>query len=213
MTDAYRKPEEINHGFQLGNGYVYLIGSALLSQPATQNLELLNRGVSGNTIEVMAERWQEDCLDLKPDLVSILIGVNNTIHAMKGQRPPMPKAFFQTYSDLIERTRAANPDCEILLLEPFLLETDIVTQEWLAHLKTYQEHFPDFADRMGVQYLPLQERFQSACTQAPAAHWLFDGIHATAPGARIIADAWLSWLAASGTQRTSRTTTPVLHLR
>jgi lysophospholipase L1-like esterase len=79
ITDAFRKPEEINPAFQLGNGYAFLVAARLGARHPERHFEFINRGVSGHTVQDVEKRWQADCLDYHPDLLSLLIGVNNII--------------------------------------------------------------------------------------------------------------------------------------
>jgi lysophospholipase L1-like esterase len=80
ITDAFRKPEEINPAYQLGNGYAFLVAADLGAQYPDRRFEFINRGVSGQAVQHLAERWQTDALDVQPDLLSLLVGVNNIIH-------------------------------------------------------------------------------------------------------------------------------------
>src|SRR5690242_5910233 len=88
ITDAGRSREhaqEANEQPGLGSGYAWLAAVELLVQRPNSALKIYNRGISGNKVFQLADRWQSDCLDLKPTLLSILIGVNDIWHALNGK--------------------------------------------------------------------------------------------------------------------------------
>ena len=84
ITDAFRRPEEINPAFQLGNGYAFLVAAKLGARHPERRFEFINRGISGHSVQDLEKRWQADSLDHAPDLLSLLIGVNNIIRRQNG---------------------------------------------------------------------------------------------------------------------------------
>lgn len=191
ITDAFRKPEEINPAYQLGNGYALLAASSLARRFPRHGLEFWNRGISGNTVADLWERWSRDTLDIDADVVSLLIGVNDTIRAMNSHEASDDAAFIETYALLLDSVRNRNLRARIIVMEPFLLEAGGITPRWKEHLKPRQEAIGKLAAEKGVPLIPLQSRFDQACLQAPAAFWSYDGIHPTHAGFQLIADAWL----------------------
>jgi len=205
ITDAFRKPEEINPAYQLGNGYVFLVAAHLGAQYPERRLEFVNRGVSGHKVAEIAARWEADALQIAPDFVSLLAGVNDTqnfckyIHSDaslsvedKARRDAEAFAKFQeNYAWLLDSVLERKPETKILLLEPFLLEVDVVTPYWREHLSRSRQAIARIAEERGLPLVSLQKIFDDACRRAPAAYWAYDGIHPTHAGARLIADAWL----------------------
>lgn len=190
LTDAFRKPEEINPAFQLGNGYVFLAAARLaLTQPG--RFEFLNRGVSGDTIERLSSRWQTDTLDLRPDVLSVLVGVNDTGQAMSGKPCASDEEFAATYRRMLGALRTVNPAVRLVLAEPFVLETGRVMADWRAHLLPRQKIIAKIAGEFGAVFVPLQVEFDQMLEQAPAAYWAYDGFHPTHAGFQLLADAWL----------------------
>ncbi|CAN5454891.1 SGNH/GDSL hydrolase family protein [soil metagenome] len=187
ITDAYRKPEEFNIGYQLGNGYAFLAAATLGSKYPDRGWQFINRGISGNTIAALAERWQEDALDHAPDLLSLLIGVNDTLW---GQAEG-PERFLETYEALLDAVQSHKSETGILLLEPFLLEAGDIAPATREHLRIRQRGIARIAVERSIPLVPLQEIFDRACERAPAAYWAFDGIHPTHAGAALISEAWL----------------------
>ena len=191
ITDAFRKPEEINPAFQLGNGYAFLVAARLGARHPERRFEFINRGVSGHTVQDVEKRWQADCLDYHPDLLSLLIGVNNIIRRQNGSNDIPDAEVLASYCRMLEQLRTQNPKIRFLLMEPFLIEAGEVTQAWKADLRPIQEGIAAIASEIDAPLIPLQSLFDKALALAPAACWAYDGIHATHAGFQLIADAWL----------------------
>lgn len=188
ITDAFRKPEEINPAYQLGHGYAFLVAAHLGAQYPDRRFEFINRGVSGQGVQHLYERWQTDALDIQPDLLSLLVGVNNR---NKGQ-PDIPDAgFLELYRGLLDQLLAQNPHVRFLLIEPFLLQTGTVTEEMSASFRPIQKGIAAIARDFDAPFIPLQSIFDRALSRAPAAYWAYDGIHPTHAGFQLITDAWL----------------------
>ena len=107
ITDAGRKKddESSNTAAIMGNGYAMIAGSQLLFQHADKNLKVFNRGISGNKVYQLAERWEKDCLNLKPNVLSILIGVNDYWHFHNGKYTGTIKTYQDDYKALLEKTK------------------------------------------------------------------------------------------------------------
>jgi lysophospholipase L1-like esterase len=193
ITNAFRKPEEINPAFQQGNGYVFLIAARLgLDAPASGH-SFVNRGVSGDCVTRLLARWQEDAVALAPDVLSLLSGINDTLRVFSGQENEClsDEGFSATYRKLLLPLRETNPRIHFILLEPYLLEAGRVTKEWREHLAPRQGIVREIAGEFGATFIPLQKHFDEAVRSAPAEYWAFDGIHATHAGFQLIADAWV----------------------
>ena len=192
ITDAFRRPEELNNAFQLGNGYAFLIASRLLFERPRDSLQFFNRGICGNGLAHLEERWETDCLALEPTLISILIGVNDTLLHFNGGESISTEAFAARYTALLQRTRDALPKARLMLLEPFLLACGEVEPEWKDHMKSRQEAVRVCALNFEATFVPLQDAFDMACQDAPPEYWAYDGIHATAAGFELIARQWFA---------------------
>ena len=127
ITDSGRNKEDqgYNTARILGSGYPMLAGAHLLDQYASLNLRIYNRGISGNKVYQLAERWDNDCLDLKPDILSILIGVNDLWHKLNGNYNGTPEIYRNDYTALIERTIKNLPDIKLIICEPFAVKWHI----------------------------------------------------------------------------------------
>jgi lysophospholipase L1-like esterase len=169
ITDAFRKPAEINEAYQLGTGYVFF-----------------NRGVSGNRIANLVERWDADCLALQPTMVSVLIGINDTAHDVGG-KPGSSLADYEKHY----RTLLTSVPARFVLCEPFALVTGTVTPAWRENLLPRQRLVRQLAAEFGAVFVELQAAFDAAARQMPAEYWIYDGIHPTAAGHALIARCWL----------------------
>lgn len=193
ITDAFRKPEEVGTSYRLGAGYAMICAARLAAERTELSLRFDNRGVSGRSLKQMAKPWQEDAVDLEPDVLSVLIGVNDTLQAIAnpGRETPEESASFGgRYAELLDAVREKKPDVRFVLLEPFLLKTGKITDDHLEDLAPRQRAVRDLAGRYGAAFVPLQERFNAAAGETGPAYWLFDGIHPNASGQWLIANAW-----------------------
>jgi lysophospholipase L1-like esterase len=183
-------PQEVCNAYQLGAGYAMLIAAQLLAARPAANLRFTNRGVSGEGIRGLAKRWQADCLDLRPDVLSILVGVNDASPTSPVPATPLGD-YEQEYRALLQRTRAALPAVRLVLCEPFALLAGQVRADRLADLAARGAIVRRLAAEFGAVRVPLQEVFAGALHLAPADYWAFDGFHPNAQGHWLIADAWL----------------------
>jgi lysophospholipase L1-like esterase len=190
ITDAFRKPEEINPAYQLGNGYAFLVAASIGARHPDRRFDFINRGISGNCVQDLAGRWQTDALDVQPDVLSLLVGVNNIIHK-SNQWEISDAETLALYHKLLDQMRANNPKLRILLIEPFLLMAGTVTDEMTAWLRPIQKGIAAIARDFDAPFIPLQSIFDRALSRAPAAYWAYDGIHPTHAGFQLITDAWL----------------------
>ncbi|MEI8309142.1 MAG: GDSL-type esterase/lipase family protein [Verrucomicrobiota bacterium] len=190
ITDAFRKPDEINPAFQLGNGYAFLV-AAKLARAHPGRFEFLNRGVSGDTVPRLTARWQQDALDLKPDVLSLLAGVNDTATSMRGKAGEADSRFADDYRNLLATMREANPAIGLILVEPFVTDVAGCTDGWRPNLLTRQLAIAEIAREFGAVFVPVQAALDAALASAPPAYWAYDGVHLTHAGFQILADAWL----------------------
>ena len=190
ITDAFRKPEEINPAFQVGNGYAFLV-AAKLARTFPGRFEFFNRGVSGDTVPRLAARWQQDALDLRPDVLSLLAGINDTAVSMRGQSGGADSRFADDYRNLLITMREANPAVRFILIEPFLTDVAGRTDGWRPNLLARQLAIAEIAREFGAAFVPVQAALDAALKSAPPEYWAYDGVHLTHAGFQILADAWL----------------------
>ncbi|MCZ8521644.1 SGNH/GDSL hydrolase family protein [Paenibacillus caseinilyticus] len=195
ITDGGRgRSEDLNH--ILGHGYVYLIAAELGLRTPARAPHMINRGVSGNRAADLYARWEEDALLLQPDLISLLVGVNDAGAQVSRGRDGGPDRFGRTCRRLIEDTGEFLPDSTLVICEPFLLPAGRAALEWQVwdtQMKRKQEELRKLAEEYSLGYIPLQQSFTDACELAPAAFWLWDGIHPTAAGHALLKNRWLEY--------------------
>lgn len=194
ITDAGRDRKlagEVNSYKALGNGYAWLAAAQLLVDSPDAGYKIFNRGISGNKVYQLAERWQADCLDLKPDVLSILIGVNDYWHLKKHNYDGTVEKYETDYRELVERTKNALPNVRLAICEPFLLECGNVTPDWLPEFAPYRAATRRVAEGAGATFVPFQTMFDVAAKVAPPQVWAGDGVHPSPSGAALMAHAWL----------------------
>lgn len=194
ITDAGRdKQNEVpNQARSFGSGYAFLAASALLNALPEKNLTLYNRGISGNKVYQLAERWQKDCLDLKPDVLSILIGINDYWHFRNGQYSGTVETYENDYRKLLQSTKEKLPHVKLILCQPFAVtNTKAVDESWMEPVQKFQAVAKKLSAEFHTLWVPFQEVFDEAVKHAPATYWTGDGVHPGMPGAQLMAEAWL----------------------
>jgi len=193
ITDGNRsRDQDWNH--VLGHGYVYLIASRLWYDHPDRQWQFINRGISGNKVTDLAMRWQQDTIDLIPQLLTILIGVNDVASMFTRENVVTPDVFREVYGGLLDRTRQQLPGTRIVLCEPFLLPVGKVKdnwEDWAAEMNRRQQIVRELALKFNALFIPLQEEFNKACRKARPDHWIWDGIHPMPGGHELIARMWL----------------------
>jgi len=198
ITDAGRdrgQESKPNHVRALGDGYAFLIAAQLLAERPDAGLKVYNRGISGHKVFQLAERWDKDCLTLKPNLVSILIGVNDIWHTLNGNYQGTVDIYERAYRALLERTRRELPDVKLVICEPFVLRCGAVDDKWFPEFDRYRAAAQRVAQDFHTVFVPFQSMFDDAVQQAPPAYWAADGVHPTMAGAGRMAAAWLEVVA------------------
>ncbi|MGG4131678.1 SGNH/GDSL hydrolase family protein [Paenibacillus illinoisensis] len=194
ITDGGRSRNDDPNHF-LGHGYAYLISSRLGAELAEKQLTFYNRGVSGDRASDLYARWNEDTFSLKPDLISILIGVNDAWRIINNEPSGVTDRLGRAYHHLLEETREVLPNTGLVLMEPFILKTGATVDKWDAwqeKIGQYQRLVRELADEFGAVFVPLQDVLNQATEKAEASYWLWDGVHPTAAGHELIARQWLS---------------------
>lgn len=190
ITDCGRNREDIS---SLGVGYPLLV-SASLSFDYPGEYTFINKGISGNRIVDVYARIKADILNLKPDVMSILIGVNDVWHEIGYNNGVDAEKFYKIYSMLIEEIKAELPDLKIMIMEPYVAEG----RATMDNIDTFRkevakraEMSKKIADKYNLKFIPLQEKFDNAFKTAPADYWLADGVHPKFTGHELIKREWI----------------------
>jgi lysophospholipase L1-like esterase len=186
ITDGNRgRSTDPNH--ILGHGYVFLLAAKFGAAFPDLDLDFMNRGISGNTVLDLERRWQKDTLDLKPDVLSVLIGVND-----EGRGIPLDQ-YEQVYDKLLVDAKSANPAIRLVLCEPFGLPVGARKATWTARsegLQKRQQIVARLAEKHHAALVHFQRAFDEALKRAPAEYWIWDAVHPTYRGHQIMADEW-----------------------
>jgi lysophospholipase L1-like esterase len=193
ITDGNRgRSDDPNH--ILGHGYAFAIASLMGWAHPARNLSFVNKGNSGDTIPALIARWKPDAIDVKPDLISILVGVNDVLHCIRSGRESGPAFYERDLRTLMEMTRTAMRGTTVVLCEPFILPTGMVredTTRWSSEIGMLQQACANVARSYNCIYIRFQEVFTNALKRAPAEYWIWDGIHPTFNGHGLMAKEWL----------------------
>lgn len=196
ITDAGRSYERDD---LRGRGYATMVSGELgLAYP--EQYEFLNRGISGNRIVDVYARIKKDILNLKPDYMSLLIGVNDVWHELDRQNGVATDKFEKIYSMLIDEIKEALPNIKIIILEPFVLKGEAT-----AANEEHEDLYPLFradveekaaavrrvAERFKLPFIELQSKFDAVYNPENPAYWLYDGVHPSAAGHALIAREWI----------------------
>ena len=184
-----------------GYGYATMVSGVLGAQEPCK-YAFYNRGISANRIVDLYARMKVDIINLKPDYLSILMGINGVWHEASSKNGVDAKKFEMIYNMLISEIKEALPDVKIMLLEPFVLHGS-ATQDipenpnrweyFRTETALRREATKRVAEKQNVLFVPLQEMFDKADAAATEeCYWLYDGVHPTAAGHELIKQAWLA---------------------
>lgn len=197
ITDAERLRD--NDMFR-GHGYATLV-SAYLGFESPLAYRFINRGIKNDTVVDLYKRRKSDIYEIKPNVMSILIGVNDAaIHNSTPEKSVgvNSQLYEETYSQLINEILHLVPDIKIILLEPFLLPGTLSRSDspdiyflFRREVELRADIAKRIAENFKLPFVGLQKKFDDACKAAPADYWLFDGVHPTAAGHELIARAWI----------------------
>lgn len=194
ITDAGRKRED---GSSKGMGYPTLV-AARLGFDYPNEYEFINRGISGNRISDLFARIKVDMINESPDVMSILIGVNDVWTEIIGGNGIREDLFETIYDLLISELKKALPDLRIMVMEPFVLKgtaTEHNLEEFKTEVALRGAAARRVVEKHGLEFIPLQEKFDEAVKLAAESYWLYDGVHPTAAGHELIAREWMKQFA------------------
>lgn len=184
---------ERNDFYSLGNGYASLAAGMLRECCPDIKWEFINRGISGNRADDLAARWQEDCIDLCPDIVSVLIGINDTSRAVNSNNINSVQQYEDNYRVILEEIKNKT-NTKILILEPFLIHSAPDKEGWRPYLNPKIDAARRLAREFADGYIPLDGLFAAASVQKEPSHWSEDGVHPLNAGAQLIASAYVKTL-------------------
>lgn len=197
ITDCGRSREVLT---DVGNGYPYLVRAHYgLDKPG--QFEIVNRGISGNRSVDVYARIKADIINLKPDYMSILMGVNDVWHELAiGNGVATPK-FEKIYTMLIEEVLEALPDIKLMILEPYALPgsaTEGVLEDGRDKYTVFRKDTEDkaaacrrVAEKFNIPFVPLQAKLDEMQKAYGTESVSGDGVHPNVTGHLLIARAWM----------------------
>ncbi len=194
ITDGNRgRNEDPNH--ILGHGYCFAIASRIGADFPQYGFQFFNRGISGNSVSDLEKRWQTDTLDLKPDVLSLLVGINDVNAVVDGREGAQDaKAFEATYRKLLSACRNQNPNMLMVLGLPFFFASGWRKdqyEKWHPLTLERAEIVKRIASDFNAVLIDYPGVFEKAQKQAPIDYWIWDGVHPTAFGHELMAREWI----------------------
>ena len=197
ITDMARGRAYWDQNHLYGHSFVFLIASKLSYEKPENKTVFYNRGNSGDRSIDVYRRWNEDTVSLNPDIISLLVGINDVILGIEGGEGVSEADYEKTLCEIIETTRKKLPEVCFVLCEPIFFLSPLK--------KEYRERFAEtvpqrqntvrrVAEKYGCVFVPLQNDFNKAAAEHPEfgeEYWIWDGIHPTAAGHQLIARKWL----------------------
>ena len=196
ITDGNRYKDEASRwdkNHQIGHTYVYIVTGLLGMKFPEQHYEFVNRGISGNRTVDLLSRWEKDTLSENPDVLSVLIGVNDCNYPVEGEENDVACVGYEKrYRELLTLAKANNSSLRLILLEPFgYLENWNCDADNLAvrreKMANEQRIVKTLAAEFDAVFVPLQSAFDAAKQEREASYWIWDGVHPTEAGHAIIA--------------------------
>ena len=192
VTDAGRDRSDPH---DMGNGYPRFASAMIQDSFPDTEFEFVNLGISGNRTEHLVERLEADFIEIQPDIVSILIGVNDVWHHYAFEYvETTDEQFEKNYRTVLDAIKSRT-NARILMIQPFLLETvDPAKQAYTEELARKQAIVKQLADEYADAYLPLDEILHQEVNAEPV-DYSADGVHPTSDGACRIGEAYLGAVA------------------
>lgn len=193
ITDMKWGRNEKDRNHYLGHSYVYLIASRLGVDAPGLKLDIYNRGMSGHKVRDLRHRWKKDAINMKPDLLSILIGVNDVGRNPNGVDVETWEA---DYRHLLKSSRNANPGLRIVLLDPFVLASGRLSdndafKQWRDQINRLLPIVEGLAKEFDAVHVQTQDIFDKAALSVSPEQWIWDGVHPLPQGHELIARNWI----------------------
>ncbi len=200
ITDAGRRtPDSCGACTRgMGPGYPSMVANRLMCDHPEKELNFINRGISGDRVVDLYSRWKIDCLNLKPDIVSIFVGVNDSLHGMlifnsdplsvNGVEVPR---YERIYRELLQWTKDTLPNVKFVLIDPFLGNEIVTVPEAIADVAERRKVVARLAAEFDAVHIETQALLDEAFKRAPQAYWTHDGVHLLGTGHQLLADAWI----------------------
>ncbi len=190
ITDALRQRDNDEYS---GSGYATLV-KAELGFEFPGEYEFFNRGIGGNRSVDVYSRIKTDIINLKPDIMSILMGVNDVWHEFERENGIDADKYFKIYDMLISEVKEALPHIKIMIMEPFVLKGTDTKEKWEEFNKEVKKRAQmsrKISEKYHLPYIELQAGFDKISENIETSYWIYDGVHPTAMGHEYIKREWI----------------------
>ena len=195
ITDGNRlKTNEWDLNHQMGHGYQFIINAKLGAMYPEKDYRFINRGISGNRIADLYDRWENDTVRYSPDILSILVGVNDVHFYLENGSGSLADRYEEIYQMLIDKVIKNKADTKIVVCEPFVLPVkgkEEYAEKMMYYLEPIQQKAKLIAERNDAVFVPLQQKFTELGKKSGNEYWIWDGVHPTVCGHQVIADEWM----------------------
>lgn len=198
ITDGNRgRDNDPNH--IMGHGYAFCLAARLGADHAQKQYHFINKGNSGDKIVDLERRWETDTLKYQPNVLSILVGVNDAASVISAWKPIVkPNLYHEIYRKLLVQALESNENVTLVLGEPFIVPGSRTNDQWNAYAEDILQR-REIVRQLVLEFnaigVPYQEVFDEACQLAPENYWIWDGIHPTVAGHELMAREWLKKVA------------------
>ena len=194
ITDMYHHKDAEGMPWSYGFGFLFFVAGELQFEDY-EKYQIVNRGIAGNQLADLYARVKSDVWNEQPDVVNILIGVNDVVHEITQNNGIDCERWERLYRLLIEDTKTHLPNAKIVLCAPFILHGYGVDEHFGKYDKVYR--FAEIVERLAKEYqlyfLSFQKVLDDMLREKKAEYLLYDGIHPTVVGAKVLADAWVKY--------------------
>lgn len=195
MRDV-RFEDKPNNIYGLGNGFVSAVTGELLRAYPLADLHFYNRGIAGIKTPELLDRWDKSCLNLQPDVVTIMVGAVDYIQTVRRGYEGTLDLFQSSLDQILARTQKALPQTQLIVMEPYLLDVSpMITAEVKEGFLPYQQVVKALSQKYKAIYIETQIPLEAAASKNSAAYWCSDGIHPSPAGISLLADLWTDGLA------------------
>jgi lysophospholipase L1-like esterase len=198
ITDAGRRFEAAPYG----TGYVSLLIEMVAARWPGADIRYINKGIGGNRVTDLRDRWQDDVMRHRPDWLSVMIGINDLHSSLRGAPDGVDPALYREKYDSILEDAAQAFAPQIVLLEPFYMSTDTSGNSFrsrvLELIPEYISVVRDMADKYSARLVRTHEVFQKQLVYREPDVFCAEPVHPNRAGHLVIANALLEALIEKG---------------